>query len=215
MAREVALNALKSDDKVNVVETKQYITFEPIENKSEIGFIFYPGGHVDFRSYAPILHRIAAEGIFVVLVRVKLDLAFFDIDAGARFLEEYPHIKIWTTGGHSLGGVASAWFAAKHPQIRAVVFWASYPADDRLLGSGIKMLSIYGTQDGGLDNGEKIEEYKRYQPADTVFHIIQGGNHGQFADYGPQPGDKPALISQEEQFMETAQATVDFLKSLQ
>ncbi|HON87872.1 MAG TPA: alpha/beta hydrolase [Spirochaetia bacterium] len=99
MAREVALNSLKSDDKVNVVETKQYITFETIENKSEIGFIFYPGGHVDFRSYAPILHRIAAEGIFVVLVRVKLDLAFFDVDAGARFLEEYPHIKIWTTGG--------------------------------------------------------------------------------------------------------------------
>jgi len=95
------------------------------------------------------------------------------------------------------------------------VFWASYPADDRLLGSGIKMLSIYGTQDGGLDNGKKIEEHKRYQRADTVFHIIQGGNHGQFADYGSQPGDKPALISQEEQFMETAQATVDFLKSLQ
>ncbi len=88
--RDIALGALRSDDKVLVVETKDYITFAPAAEKAETGFIFYPGGHVDFRAYAPILHRIAAEGIFVVLVRVKLDLAFFDIEAGARFLEAYP-----------------------------------------------------------------------------------------------------------------------------
>ena len=119
---------------------------------------------------------------------------------------------IFYPGGHSLGGVASAWFAAKHPEIRAVVFWASYPADDTLLSRDIKMLSIYGTEDGGLDEGRKIELYKKFQPKDTVFYEIKGANHGQFADYGPQPGDKPARISQAEQFEITARVTADFLR---
>jgi hypothetical protein len=211
-AREVALSALQSDERVKVVETHDYILFEPVVEKAMVGFIFYPGGHVEFRSYAPILHKIAAEGFLVILVRVKLDLAFFDVEAGAPFLRQFPEIRVWTTGGHSLGGVASAWFAAKHPEIKAVVFWASYPADDALLGRDIKMLSIYGTEDGGLDNGKKIEMYKKYQPKDTVFYEIKGANHGQFADYGPQPGDKPATISQAEQFDITARLTADFFR---
>ena len=93
------------------------------------------------------------------------------------------------------------------------MFWASYPADDRLKNSGIKMLSIYGTEDGGLDNGAKIEQYKAFEPADTEFVVIQGGNHGQFGDYGPQPGDNPATISPESQWQQTTDATVQFLAS--
>lgn len=213
--RQAALAALNSDDKVTVTETGKYITFEPSNVQPTTGFIFYPGGHVDYRAYAPILHRIAAEGYFVALVPVRLNLAFFDIEAGAPVLKDFPQIKTWVTGGHSLGGVASALFAPNHPEIKGIVFWASYPADDKLKNSDIKMLSIYGTQDGGLENGAKIEQYKAFQPADTKFVVIQGGNHGQFADYGPQPGDNPATISPEEQWQQTTRATVAFLKTLE
>jgi dienelactone hydrolase len=212
--RQAALEALKSDNQVTVTETGKYITFEPANGPATIGFVFYPGGHVEYRAYAPILHQIAAQGILVVLVPVSLNLAFFDIEAGAPVLKDFPQIKIWATGGHSLGGVASALFAPNHPEIRGVVFWASYPADDKLKNSGIKMLSIYGTQDGGLDHGAKIEQYKAFEPADTVFVVIQGGNHGQFGDYGPQPGDQPATISPQEQWQQTTAATVQFLQSL-
>jgi hypothetical protein len=209
-----ALEALKSDLQVTVTDHGKYITFEPAGNPATTGLIFYPGGHVNYRAYAPILRQIAARGIFVVLVPVRLNLAFFDIEAGAPALTDFPQIKVWVTGGHSLGGVASALFAKNHPEIRGIVFWASYPADDSLKNSGLKMLSIYGTQDGGLDNGAKIEQYKAFQVPDTRFFVIQGGNHGQFGDYGPQPGDKPATISPQEQWQQTTEVTVQFLQDL-
>lgn len=212
--RQAALEALKSDDKVTVTETGKYITFEPASGSTTTGFIFYPGGHVKYRAYAPILHQIAAQGIFVVLVPVRLNLAFFDIEAGEPMLKDFPQIKTWATGGHSLGGVASALFAQNHPEIKGIVFWASYPADDKLKNADIKMLSIYGTQDGGLENGAKIEQYKAFQPADTIFVVIEGGNHGQFGDYGPQPGDRSATISPQEQWQQTTEATVQFIQML-
>ncbi len=212
--QQAALAALKSDSQVIVTDRGKYLTFEPVTGNPTIGFIFYPGGHVEYRAYAPILHEMAAQGIFVALLPVRLNLAFFDTEAGAPVLKDFPQIKVWATGGHSLGGVASAYFAQNHPEIRGIVFWASYPADEKLKNSGIQMLSIYGTQDGGLDHGAKIEQYKAFQPADTVFHVIEGGNHGQFGDYGPQPGDLPATISPQEQWQQTTLATVRFLQGL-
>ncbi len=212
--QQAALAALQSDDQVTVTDNGRYITFAPTAGQPEIGLIFYPGGHVDYKAYSPILHKIAAQGIFVALVPVRLNLAFFDIEAGAPVLQDFPNIKFWATGGHSLGGVASTNFAAAHPEIKAVVFWASYPADDRLRNSSVKMFSIYGTRDGGLQDGKTIEQYKAFQVPDTQFVVIEGGNHGQFGDYGPQPGDHPATISPEAQWQQTADATVEFLKSL-
>lgn len=209
-----ALAALQSDDVVTVTDYDNYITFEPIGKTASTGFLFYPGGHVDYRAYAPILHRIAAQGYFVVLLRVRLSLAFFDIDAGDAALQAFPQITTWVTGGHSLGGVASAFFAEKHPEIKALIFWASYPANDKLKNTGVKMISIYGTEDGGLDHGRVIEKNKILQPVDTQFIVLQGANHGQFGDYGPQPGDRPATITAEEQWQQVTDATVSFLQSL-
>ena len=198
-----ALAALQSDSTVTVTDHGDYISFEPAGQKPTTGFLFYPGGHVDYRAYSPILHRIAGQGYLVILVRVRLSLAFFDIEAGAPVLNDFPEITTWVTGGHSLGGVASAYFAANHPEIKGIVFWASYPADDRLKDADVRMLSIYA----------KIEQYKAFQPADTQFVVIQGGNHAQFGDYGPQPGDNPATISAESQWQQTTEAMVQFLAS--
>jgi len=208
-----AMAALQSDSAVQVIDHGSYISFEPTGQESTTAFLFYPGGHVDLRAYSPILRRIAERGYLVVLVRVNLNLAFFDIEAGAPVLRDFPGITTWVTGGHSLGGVASAYFAHNHPEVRGIVFWASYPADDRLKNTDIRVLSIYGTEDGGLDHGAKIEEYKAFEPADTEFIVIQGGNHAQFGDYGPQPGDNPATISPESQWQQTTEATVQFLAS--
>lgn len=208
-----ALVALQSGSLVQVIDHGKYIAFEPAGQEPTTGFLFYPGGHVDFRAYSPILRRIAERGYLVVLLRVNLNLAFLDIEAGAPALRQFSSITTWVAGGHSLGGVASAYFAYNHPEIKGIVFWASYPADDRLKNSNIKMLSIYGTEDGGLDQGAKIEQYKAFQPLDTEFVVIQGGNHGQFGDYGSQPGDNPAMITAESQWQQTTDATVQFLAS--
>jgi len=47
------------------------------EPQAESGFIMYPGGRVDARSYAPAAHSIAAHGFLVVIVPMPLNLAIF------------------------------------------------------------------------------------------------------------------------------------------
>ena len=206
-----AITALQSDANVTVT-TDNFITFQPVNLKPSTGFIFYPGGRVDYRSYAAPLRAIAEQGYLVVLVPVRLNLAFFDINAAEPVFEKYPEITHWAVGGHSLGGVASALFAKDHAQVEGLVFWASYPADDSLKNSSLKMISIYGTED--MAGMGKFDETKSFLTADAQYVVIDGGNHAQFGDYGPQPGDNAALISRADQQAQVTQATSDFLKEL-
>jgi dienelactone hydrolase len=180
--------------------------------QSTTGFIFYPGGRVDYRSYASPLHEIAAQGYLVILVPVHLNLAFFDINAAQPVFAAHPEIHHWAVGGHSLGGVAAALFAKDHPEIKGLVFWASYPADDSFKNSNIKVVSIYGTND--MAGMEKFDGTKKLLPQDTQYVVIDGGNHGQFGDYGLQPGDKIATISHIEQQRQIVEASVNFLRKL-
>lgn len=207
-----ALIALKSDAQVKVTEGN-LIIFSPLKQRATTGFVFYPGGRVDARSYAVPLHQIAAQGYFVVLIPVRLNLAFFDVNAADKVFATYPDMQHWVIGGHSLGGVAAGLYAEKHlDRFSGIVFWASYPADNMLRNSSIKALSIYGTQD--MAGTARFDETKSLLPADTQYVVIPGGNHGQFGDYGNQPGDNPATISRVEQQAQIVSATVRFLESV-
>lgn len=207
-----ALAALQSDLHVTVI-TGGFITFKPSNVQPATGFVFYPGGRVDYRSYAAPLHKIAAQGYLVVLLPVHLNLAFFDVNAAEPVFAKYPGIKHWAVGGHSLGGVASALYAKDHlNQLDGIIFWASYPADESLKNSDLKILSIYGTKD--MAGMEKFKETSALLPLDTKYVVIEGGNHGQFGDYGAQPGDNEAAISRAEQQAQAVNATVEFLKAL-
>jgi hypothetical protein len=208
-----ALSALESDSQVTV-KTGDYITFQPADTQPTTGFIFYPGGRVDYRAYAPVLRMIAEQGYFVALVPVSLNLAFFDINAAAPVLTDHPEINRWAVSGHSLGGVAASIFAKDHlDQLDGLVFFASYPADDSLKNADIKTLSIYGTKD--MAGMAKFDETKALMPANTKYVVIEGGNHAQFGSYGFQPGDNEATISAEEQLTQITNATVKFLKGLE
>jgi hypothetical protein len=207
-----ALSALESDSQVTIT-TDNFITFKPANIEPTTGFIFYPGGRVDYRSYAVPLRAIAEQGYLVVLVPVRLNLAFFDINAGASILSAHPEIQNWVTGGHSLGGVASALFAKDHlDEIDGIIFWASYPADNSLATSNLKMLSIYGTND--MAGMAKFDETKPLLTADAQYVVIDGGNHAQFGNYGPQPGDNAATISREDQQAQIVNASSAFLQEL-
>ncbi len=207
-----ALAALESDSNVTVT-IGDAVTFEPVNIKPVTGFIFYPGGRVDYRSYAVPLREIAAQGYLVVLLPVKLNLAFFDVNAGDPVFAAHPEIQQWVVGGHSLGGVASALFAKDHLDVvDGIVFWASYPADDSLKNSSLKMLSIYGTND--MAGMEQFSKTSALLPASTEYVVIDGGNHAQFGDYGAQPGDKQATISRTEQQTQVVNAVVKFLEEL-
>lgn len=211
---DIAMQALKSDSQVTVTQYTDYILFEPAAQRTTTGFIFYPGGRVDYRAYAPVLRRIAEQGYFVALVKMNLNLAFFEVNAADDVIAAYPQIERWGIGGHSLGGVAAALYTKDHLDvIRAIVFWASYPADDSLRDSNVLVTSIYGTNDG-LSTPAKIEASRALLPAHTQYIAIEGGNHGQFGSYGTQAGDRVAAISAEEQWDQIAEATVRMLASL-
>ena len=108
---ELALSALNTGGGVTVTEAAGGWAFSPSSSEPTAGFVLYPGGHVDARSYAPLAREIASRGYLVVVPKVPLSLAFFDVGAADKARAAYPDIKTWAVGGHSLGGVAAAMYA--------------------------------------------------------------------------------------------------------
>lgn len=205
-----ALEALKSDSQVQV-QTDTWLVFRPRVSEPTTGFIFYPGGLVDPRAYAPSAHAIAAQGYLVVIVPMPFDLAFFDVNRASDVIAKYPSIKHWAIGGHSLGGVSAAMFVRSNPgAVQAIAFWASYPADS-LSDSRVTAVSIYGTNDGAV---EQLLGARNQMPPSTKWVVLEGGNHAQFGYYGVQSGDGVATIAREEQQKQVVAATVDWLKQL-
>ena len=125
---------------------------------------------------------------------------------------QYPEIKNWFVGGHSLGGVAASWYAASHLDIKGVVLWGSMPANDLLKIKDVPTLLVYGTSDG-LISVETYNNSRDSFPLDASIVIIEGGNQAQFGSYGFQDGDNEASISQEEQWAQTVNATIEFMKA--
>jgi dienelactone hydrolase len=209
-----AAAALQSDSQVQV-ETGKWVTFRPVGQAPETALIYYPGGRVDYRSYAPYARKIAAAGYLVVITPMPLSLAVMAPGRAEDVIQAFPEIKNWAIGGHSLGGAMAANYAYQHPQqVRGLVLLAAYPAEaNNLAQSGVKVISIYGTLDG-LATGGKIDASKALLPVDTQFVAIEGGNHGQFGWYGPQSGDNSASISREQQEDEVVAAVIPFLQGL-
>jgi pimeloyl-ACP methyl ester carboxylesterase len=209
-----ALAALQSDSQVTV-ESGQWLTFRPARQPQPAGLIFYPGGKVDYRAYAPAMRTLAVEGYTAVIVPMPLNLAVFAPDKAGEVIAALPEVKAWAVGGHSLGGSMAAHFAYGHPSaVQGLVLWASYPASSESLSSTtLKVVSISGTLDG-LATPAKIDASRPLLPAGTRWVPIASGNHAQFGWYGPQAGDNPAAITREEQQKQVIAATLELLKSL-
>jgi hypothetical protein len=187
-ARMVALSALEATDWVTITQDK-WIVFEPV-NETEIGLIFYPGGLVEPSAYALILHQIAEEGLLVIITPMPLNLAIFNTGAANAVIDAYPYISTWIIAGHSLGGASAAIFTENNPKrIDAIALWDSYPPDSADLSDNtISVISIFSATNN-FPNTENFNDKKHLLPAETLFIGIEGANHAQFGDYGPQKGD--------------------------
>ena len=91
-------------------------------------------------------------------------------------------------------------FAADHPDeiagliLLGAYLYGDYPPADTLTVYG----SLNQSVEDKLDYTENVVE-------------IQGGNHAQFGNYGPQKGDIPATISAEEQQAQTVETVAEFI----
>jgi hypothetical protein len=209
-ARMVALSALESTDRVTITQDK-WIVFEP-DKGTETGLIFYPGGLVEPTAYAPILHQIAEKGVLVIITPMPLNLAIFNTGAASAVIDAYPDITTWILAGHSLGGASAAIFAENNPQkIDAIALWDSYPPDSAdLSDNNISAISIFGTTNS-FPNTENFNDKKHLLPTATKFVGIEGANHAQFGDYGPQKGDVVATMSLADQHEHVADIMLDFI----
>jgi hypothetical protein len=209
-ARMVALSALESTDRVTITQDK-WIVFEPV-GEAETGLIFYPGGLVEPTAYAPILHQIAEEGVLVIITPMPLNLAIFNTGTANAVIDAYPEISTWILAGHSLGGASAAIFAENNPErIDAIALWDSYPPNFAdLSDNNISIISIYGTTNN-FPNTDNFNDNKHLLPGDTMFIGLEGANHAQFGDYGPQKGDVVASMSLSEQHEQVAEIMLDFI----
>jgi hypothetical protein len=203
-----ALAALESDAAVTVTDD-DWFTFTPTGAAPTTGFIFYPGGHVDARAYAPPARTLAEQGNLVVITPMPLTLAIISPNRADAVIAAHPEIQRWYIGGHSLGGATAAIYASGNPgKVDGVIFWAAFPPESNSLAGqpDLQVTSIYGTLDG-LATVADIDASRAFVPSRAVFVPIEGGNHAQFGYYGDQSGDNVATISRAEQQAQTIAAT--------
>lgn len=201
-ATDKAKKAMLGSELVVVKEFEDYYLFSKNPAISyvedEKGIVFYPGGKVDEKAYAPFLLKFAENGYNVYLVKMPAKLAIFGANAAEDIMEKETHIAHWTMMGHSLGGAMAADFSASHDEeVDALVMLAAYSLED-LNNLEMDVYSFYGSEDQVL-NMEKYTECKKNLPADVIEAVIEGGNHAYYAHYGEQEGDGTASITREEQ----------------
>jgi hypothetical protein len=206
--------ALQSDSTVSVT-TDKWLVFSPVKSSNRTGLIIYPGGRVNYKSYAPAAHALAAKGYLTIIVPMPLNLAVLGINKANSVIESYPDIKSWAVGGHSLGGTMAAQFAYNNPSLtKGLVLWAAYPATgNNFSNTNLAVVTIHGTNDG-LVSSSQIDGSMKILPNGTLRVEINGGNHAQFGWYGNQPGDKEATISRELQQEQVVNATIQLLQKI-
>lgn len=205
-----SVEAFLSVNEVEYYENKSgdYV-FEP--EVANAGFIFYPGGKVEVEAYLPLMAKISSMGILCVAVKMPFNLAVFDINAAEGIKEAFPNIENWYIGGHSLGGSMAAEYISNHSKgFDGLILLGSYSTSN-LSESSIKVLSVYGSEDGVL-NREKYSKNLSNLPLNFKEIIIDGGCHAYFGVYGEQEGDGIAKISVEKQVEISANAIIDFIK---
>lgn len=202
-----AVKALAPNKTVSVTETDYGWYFDGPSEEDLL--CFYPGAKVEETAYAPLLHRLAEQGVDVCLVKMPFRFAFFGVEKAEKILAGYDHPNKYV-GGHSLGGAMAANYASKHAEeLSGVILLASYPTED--LDDGLILISIYGTEDGVL-NTSRVKDGRRHAPERYTENVIEGGNHAQFGNYGEQKGDGKALVSREEQQEQTVNTILQAIR---
>ena len=196
-AEDVALAVMAQDSTIMVQDN---LTILSPSYPTDTAMIFYPGAKVEAEAYLPLLDQIRQTGVTCILVHMPFHMAIFDANAAEEVIAQFPEYQHWYMTGHSMGGAMASQFASEHPGLvdglilMGAYIYGDYPDEDTLTIYG----SLNQSVEDNIDYTENIVE-------------IEGGNHAQFGNYGPQKGDLPATITAEEQQRQTVEAIEAFL----
>lgn len=205
-ADENALICLQGTDEVCVEKIGQGYFFDGKGNNKAL--IFYPGAKVEFTAYAPLLYSLAEQGIDCFLIKMPCNLAMFGISKADDIMNDYRYDE-WYIAGHSLGGAMSAVYAAENgDKLNGLILMAAYATKD--IADNVDTLVIYGSNDLVV-NFEKLKAGNDFLHGNTKEICIDGGNHGQFGNYGFQKGDGVSTITNDEQQEITVKAVLDMI----
>ena len=198
-AEDVALDVLAHDSGPSVPDN---LTVLSPSVPSDTAIIFYPGAKVEAEAYLPLLEQIKQTGVTCILVHMPFRMAIFDANAAEDVMEQFPEIQHWYMAGHSMGGAMASQFASGHQdEIDGLILLGAYIYGDY---PDEKTLTVYGSLNQSVED--------RIDYTENIVEI-EGGNHAQFGNYGPQKGDLPATISAAEQQAQTVDAISDFMRS--
>lgn len=198
---------------VRSVTTGGRLDLLPTGPRSGTGFVFQPGALVDHRAYTATLAPLARAGHVVSVVKQPFHLAFTATDAPSAAMAAHPEVSAWAVGGHSLGGVFAAEYAAAHPdEVAGLLLWASYPARD-LSAVDLSVTTVAAGADA-LATPAEVEASLSDLPDDSTLVVLEGMSHAQFGDYGPQRGDGVPAVPDDEARAGVVEASLALLDGL-
>ncbi|AXJ11821.1 alpha/beta hydrolase [Arthrobacter sp. PM3] len=204
--------ALPATATTSSTEDATSITLAPA-GTAATGLVFYPGARVDAHAYQDLLQPLAAAGHLVIILKAPLGVSLLDTNQARAAMNRHPEIGSWAVGGHSLGGVSAAAFAASNPDVAGLLLFASYPAANMADAPNLSVLSISGSNDG-LSTPDKISASRALLPPTTTFATVQGGVHAFFGDYGEQPGDGEPGTTREQAQQQIVAESLRFMDRL-
>lgn len=180
------------------------------DTNAKYGFIFYPGGKVEYTSYEPLMIELASKGVLCVSLEMPFNLAVLDMKAADGICEHFPNIENWYIGGHSLGGSMAAYYVEANPdKFDGLIHLGSYSSVD-LSNTDLRVLSVFGSEDKVM-NKEKYDECKSNLPSSFAEFKIEGGCHAYFGMYGAQDGDGTPTITAKDQIRKTSEYIIEFI----
>ena len=182
--------------------------------------VYYPGGHVDARSYAPYARDVAARGYLVVIPVMPLSLAVLSPNAADKVVAAHP-------GRLALGHRRALprrrdGRAVRRASTRAR--WAASCCSAPTCPTGNDLShDRHPCAHAGRNARHRRQPRRTSRRARALLPAIggrttdlDGGNHAQFGDYGPQPGDTPTrTMSAAEQRRRAVEGTVAVLREVQ
>jgi hypothetical protein len=197
---------------LEMIANDETFDFTPLNPPIKAGFVFYPGGDVDPRAYAPSAMALAREGFFVSIVPMENYLPMNGRMRADDVQARNPDIEAWFVGGHSFGGTIAAEYAVSSSgnTLSGLVIWDSVADTNSDLSKGDLPVLLIHTTENPNTTPEVVEEQSKYLPPvpQTTYVLIDGGDHHNFGYY---EFESQATISREAQQAQIVAATVTFM----